>query len=338
MLQEVVLRKSFFPTETEITSIYFGGGTPSILENAELKSLLDSVHEHFQVSLNVEVTLETNPDDISERKLDAWKAIGVNRLSIGIQSFQDRELKLMNRAHNATEAIKAISLARRAGFKNITIDLIYGTPDSTLQDWEENLQAAIDVSPEHISAYLLTIEPKTALAYRINKTEVVLPEDELIEGQFTTMLRMLSDAGYDQYEISNFAKPGFASRHNSSYWEGKSYLGIGPSAHSFFSPVRSWNIANNAKYIRSLNAGKVPSEQEILTLTDIFNEYVMTGLRKASGISLDQLRELSPEANWRHILTKWEQQGALILVENRAKLTLKGKLISDTVISDLFIT
>ncbi len=278
LLKEIEWRKTYLDQET-IETIYFGGGTPSLLPDSALRDILDSVYHHFRISPNPEITLESNPDDMQPDRLQIWKDIGINRLSIGIQSFFAEDLTWMNRAHDARQAIQAVEQVRKTGFDHFSLDLIYGLPGLTDEKWEKNLQTAIASGAPHISCYALTVEPKTALfkMIRMKKTADVQPEQQV--SQFLSGIEILEAAGYEHYEISSFAKPGNRSRHNSSYWQAEKYLGLGPSAHSFDGRSRQWNISNNALYIKSVKSGELPFESEILQPGDMLNEYIMTSLR-----------------------------------------------------------
>lgn len=334
LLKETELRKDYLGDE-EVRTIYFGGGTPSLLTIADLKSLIDRIKTSFHVSENAEITLEANPDDIDEEKLLGWREIGVNRLSIGVQSFFEEDLQWMNRAHNAQQAIDCLQLAIKH-FDNITIDLIYGHPLLTNEKWKRNVERVIALNIPHISCYALTVEPKTPLQKLINekKKENVQPEKQA--EQFLLLMEWLEDAGFEHYEISNFAKPGFRSRHNSSYWQGKKYLGLGPSAHSFDGKSRQWNISNNKTYVDSIEKNLIPFEKEILSVIQILNEYIMTSLRTAEGLDLDKIPEAASHelraASKRLIDTE-----KLILKENKLVLTKEGKLFADGIAADLFV-
>ena len=334
LLKEIELRKNYLNTET-IETIYFGGGTPSLCTKSELQNLVAKIHSVFLVSSNAEVTLETNPDDITEENLIGWKEIGINRLSVGIQSFFEDDLKWMNRAHSAEQASQSIELAQQHGFTNISIDLIYGTPLLTNEKWKKNVDTAINYNIPHLSCYALTVEPKTPLQKMIalHKAEDVDPDKQ--SEQFLLLMQWLEDAGYVHYEISNFAKPGLQSRHNSSYWEGKNYLGIGPSAHSFNGSSRQWNTSNNKQYIESVSRGIVSFEKEVLTATQQLNEYIMTSLRTKKGLDLDKFEN----ANTIQILNTAERfinSGKIILRGNSLILTREGKLLADGIAAELF--
>ncbi len=292
---EIQLRKTAL-SEEQVETIYFGGGTPSLLSVSELKSLLTEIRQHYSVSATPEITLEINPDDVVLKKGDsaalfkAYKKTGINRLSIGIQSFFSEDLTAMNRAHNATEAIACLQEAMKH-FNNISIDLIYGIPDMSLERWKKNLQIAFDAGVSHISSYALTVEPKTALASFIKNGSYPALSDALAASHFEALVWGTEQHGFVQYEISNFGKPSYFSIHNTSYWLGKKYLGFGPSAHSYSKTHRSWNVSNNNLYVKSLEKGVLPSEKEQLTKNDRLNEYIMTGLRTVWGVSFQKIQE-----------------------------------------------
>ena len=338
ILAEIQIRKEEFINE-EVATIYFGGGTPSVLSSEEINKIIQVVYENYKVVENPEITLEANPDDLSEERILEIANSRVNRLSIGIQSFFEKDLKLMNRAHNAEEAKKSLSLATRH-FENISIDLIYGIPNTTNNEWRENIRTALSYNIPHISSYALTVEPKTALESFISKGIIDNVDDALAEEQFLILLEELEQANFIHYELSNFGKKGFFSQNNSAYWKGKKYIGIGPSAHSFNGKERSWNIANNSKYIKKIKEGKLPSELEILSKNDCYNEYVMTGLRTIWGVSLDKITQDFGEhyADYLHKQAKKHIEGDLLYIENKIlKTTKKGKFLSDGIASDLFL-
>jgi oxygen-independent coproporphyrinogen-3 oxidase len=341
LLKEIELVKpgsaySYLTTPDLIETVYFGGGTPSLLEIAELKAIVDAIKMSFRLADDAEITIETNPDDISEEKLAGWKKAGINRLSIGIQSFFDEDLAWMNRAHNAKQAVNSLQLAK-SYFDNITIDLIYGFPILTNEKWKENVERVIALNISHLSCYALTVEPKTPLQKLIshNKTESVDPDKQ--SEQFLLLMDWMKKAGYEHYEISNFAKPGCRSRHNSSYWSGEKYLGLGPSAHSYDGESRQWNIANNNIYMESIDKGILPFEKEILTPVQKINEYIMTSLRTIEGLDLDKIT-----AGTRHDLIvrskKYIELELMTDVKNHLVLSGKGKLFADGIAADLFFT
>jgi oxygen-independent coproporphyrinogen III oxidase len=336
IVKEAVLRKDFIKEPVE--TIYFGGGTPSLLPAEDVQLTLKKLKDLFTVSNDAEITLEANPDDITEEKLLAWKSVGINRLSIGIQSFFEEDLQWMNRAHNAQQAIESLHIATKY-FNNITIDLIYGTPTLTDEKWKQNVEKAIELNIPHLSCYALTVEPKTALdkMIRQNKKENVEPEKQA--RHFELLVQWTRRAGYEHYEISNFAKPGFRSKHNSSYWKGKPYLGLGPSAHSFNGDERQWNISNNALYLKSISNNVIPFEKEVLSQTQKLNEYIMTSLRTMEGLSLSHV-----SASWDKQTADAIKKDAAIFLEERTMtasgdhliLTAEGKLLADGIAAELF--
>ncbi len=323
------------PTDLlDINTVYIGGGTPSLLAVSEVALILNTLQECYTVAVNAEITLEANPDDITEEKLLGWRAAGINRLSIGIQSFFEEDLQWMHRAHDAKQAKSGLELAIQY-FENITIDLIYGTPGLTNEKWKRNVQVAIDYNIPHLSCYALTVEPKTPLDKLIRQHKRENVNTDVQSEQFLLLMDWLSDAGYEHYEISNFAKPRYRSWHNSSYWQGKPYIGIGPSAHSFDGLERKWNIANNQKYIDAINSNKLPSEKEVLTPVQKLNEYIMIALRTKEGLSLKELPELE-SAILRNAAQKYIRQKLMTDGEGVLKLTNEGKLYADGIAADLF--
>lgn len=339
--QEMEMRKAFFGARLPLTTLYFGGGTPSTLSIPELESLIQTAQSLFPYSSDPEITLEANPDDLPPSYLAGLKEIGVNRLSIGVQSFREGDLVLMNRSHRASQSIQAVKDAQAAGFENITIDLIYGIPGMSEEEWEAHVRQAVDLGVPHISAYALTVEPRTALNHQVEKGAVILPPDEAYATQFRALVRILTDAGFEHYELSNFAKPGFRSRHNGAYWEGEPYLGIGPSAHSFHTDQRNWNLRNNALYLRAIENGELPLDQaEMLSSLDRANERIMTGLRRAAGVNLiefekefgvDLMKE-NEAAIQSFISSGWIQE-----INTHLRLTTEGFLVSDHIIAELFL-
>ncbi|MCB9195624.1 MAG: radical SAM family heme chaperone HemW [Flavobacteriales bacterium] len=322
----------------EIETIYFGGGTPSILSEIQLKSIFNTVWSLFEVRADAEVTIEGNPDDLTETKLQELKALGVNRLSIGIQSFFDHHLQWMNRAHTAQESENCVRNAQKLGFENITVDLIYGIPMMTEGEWEQNVNKVLELGVPHISAYNLTVEKKTVLAHLVEKGKSADVDDEQGAANFQYLKEKLMENGFIQYEISNFGKEGYFSKHNTSYWMGKKYLGIGPSAHSFDGKVRRWNIANNPEYIRKVNSGEKFFEEEILTPKDIVNEHIMIGLRNQWGCSWEYLN--SAGLNLTQLKTEVVSKintGYLEKTEVGFKTTALGLLFADAIAADLFL-
>jgi oxygen-independent coproporphyrinogen III oxidase len=338
LAKEIALRKTEFADET-VETIYFGGGTPSILETADLRFLIDAVYKNYNVIENPEITVEANPDDLSEDRIIALSKIKVNRLSIGIQSFFEDDLKLMNRAHNSAEAQKCLEIATLY-FDNISIDLIYGVPGMSNEKWLQNIETALSFNVPHISSYALTVEPKTALSTFIQKGIIPQPDDEVAQEHFHLLVDTLEDYGFIHYELSNFGRENYFSKNNSSYWLGKKYLGIGPSAHSYDGVSRSWNVSNNTHYLKFIAENKLPSETETLTQTDRYNEYVMTGLRTIWGISLDRI-EMEFGKTYLDYLNqqaeKYIEDHLLFLDENVLRTTKSGKFLSDGIASDLFL-
>jgi oxygen-independent coproporphyrinogen III oxidase len=322
-----------------IETIYFGGGTPSLLTADEINSIIQKVNTHFTVAPDAEITLEANPDDISASKLDTWKQAGINRLSLGIQSFFEEDLRWMNRAHDAKQAIDSLELAITR-FPNITIDLIYGTPQLTNDKWKQNVEKAVSLNIPHLSCYALTVEPKTPLDKMIRQQQSPEIDTDKQSQQFLLLMQWMEEAGYEHYEISNFAKPGMRSRHNSSYWKSKNYYGFGPSAHSFDGKARWWNIANNNTYIQSIQNNLLPVEKEELTTTQKMNEYIMISLRTMEGLDLDKAQAIGPSHYIKeHLLSnskKFEERGLLEINGNTIRLTKEGKLMADGIAADLF--
>lgn len=325
-------------TET-IETIYFGGGTPSILQIADLKFLIDAVYRNYKVAENPEITVEANPDDLDEKTIVELANSPVNRLSIGIQSFFEDDLKLMNRAHNAEEAKKCLEIASQY-FDNISIDLIYGIPNMSNEKWEQNIEIALSFGVPHISSYALTVEPKTALHSFIKEGMIPQPDDEVAHEHFQILVDKLSANNFIHYELSNFGKDTFFSKNNSSYWLGKNYIGIGPSAHSYDGVNRGWNVSNNSLYIKSIQENKLPIEIETLTKTDRYNEYVMTGLRTIWGVSLERVEYEFGKAYLDYLnqqAAKFIEDHLLFIDENIMLTTKKGKFLCDGIASDLFL-
>jgi oxygen-independent coproporphyrinogen-3 oxidase len=338
LVKEIQMRKSEFENEI-VETIYFGGGTPSVLSDEELAFLIDAVYANFKVAENPEITLEANPDDLSDERIVELVGSRINRLSIGIQSFFENDLKMMNRAHNAEEAKKSLETATRY-FDNISIDLIYGIPGMTNEMWKQNIETALSFGIPHISSYALTVEPKTALKKLIQTGKVSEPKDEVAQEHFMILVEMLQQHGFIHYELSNFGKPDYFSKNNSAYWLGKKYIGIGPSAHSYDGISRSWNIANNPIYLKEIEAGKLPSEVEILTTNDRYNEYIMTGLRTIWGVSVNRIQKEFGEEVLQYLQKQSEKfitDGLLAVEKNILKTTPKGKFLADGIASDLFL-
>jgi oxygen-independent coproporphyrinogen III oxidase len=337
LANEIAMRKSEFENAI-VETIYFGGGTPSRLQISEIKLLIDTVYKHYKVATNPEITLEANPDDLSEDYLIELSKIGINRLSIGIQSFFEDDLQLMNRAHNSAEAKNCLEIATKY-FDNISIDLIYGIPGMSNEKWKQNIETAISFGINHISSYALTVEPKTALKKLIESGKIDNPEDEVAQEHFEILVEMLESNGFVHYELSNFGKENYFSKNNSAYWLGKKYIGIGPSAHSYNGISRSWNVSNNTVYLKFIQENKLPSETEILSKTDRYNEYIMTGLRTIWGVSLEKI-ENEFGIDYLDYLMKLAQKflddELLFTEKNILKPTQKGKFLSDGIASDLF--
>ena len=337
LLQEIKLQKSYLDGET-IETIYFGGGTPSLLSGEEINIIIDTITQIQTVAAGAEITLEANPDDLDNDKIKALRQTPVNRFSIGIQSFFDDDLTWMNRAHRSNEAESSVKRAQDAGFDNITVDLIYGYPLLTDQKWKANLEKVFELQAPHISTYSMTVEPRTALAAFIQKKKQPPMNEEQSAEQFMQLMDAMSSHGFEHYEISNFCKPGRYSRHNTNYWKGVKYLGIGPSAHSYNGETRQWNIANNSKYIQSISKGDIPAEKEILSEANRLNEYIMTSLRTMWGLDLNKLNTIAAGAS--DVLLKsaqnffdkeWVREESGIIY-----LTQKGKLYADHIASELF--
>jgi len=336
--KELALRKNEFE-HVKVETIYFGGGTPSVLNTEEIEAIIAAVYAHYRVSEQPEITLEANPDDLSEEKILQLAKSPINRLSIGIQSFFEEDLKLMNRAHNAEEAEKSLNFATRY-FDNISIDLIYGMPNMTNERWEQNIDKALSFNIPHISSYALTVEPKTALASFIEKGLIKPVDDEVAEQHFNILLDKMEAYGFINYEISNFGKPDYFSKNNTAYWLGKKYLGIGPSAHSYNGDIRAWNISNNKKYLKAIANSDLPIEEEILSKTDRYNEYVMVGLRTIWGVSLDRIQKDFGKKYHTYLLQQAEiylQEHLLFLENDMLFTTKKGKFLADGIAANLFM-
>ena len=339
MRKELLAEKDYLRGET-VETIYFGGGTPSILEISDLRLLISDLQKHYPVSGTAEITLEANPDDVSVEKVKAWKDAGINRLSIGIQSFFEEELRWMNRAHNAQQAKACIENSYAAGIDNLSIDLIYGSPLLTDEMWQQNINTAIGYNVKHLSCYALTVEEKTPLHKSISQHKTTDVDNDKHARQFLLLMQWLREAGYEHYEVSNFAKPGFRSRHNSSYWKGTPYLGIGPSAHSFNGSERRWNVANNNAYVKGMSGNQAQREVETLTKTQRLNETVMISLRTMEGIDLNKIENGFGEGERKRIendLKKYAGNGLVEMNDARAHLTDEGMLRADGIASDLFV-
>ena len=325
-------------TET-VDTIYFGGGTPSLLSIKELELIFLALHKKFSIKPHAEITLEANPDDITPEKLNQWKNTSINRLSVGIQSFVEAELQWMNRAHTAGDSLRCIDEIQAAGFNNFSVDLIYGSPLLSNDEWKKNVAIVIEKNIPHISCYALTVEPATAL-YKMNAQNKKAPVDaEKQAAQFLLLMQWMEAAGYQHYEISNFCKPGMQGKHNSSYWQGKKYYGFGPSAHSFDGEKRKWNIANNALYTQSIQKDIIPYEEETLTATQQLNEYIMTALRTMEGIDLGFVGQRFGKENSNKLQIasdKWKAGKKMEDFDSKLILTREGKLFADGIAADLF--
>lgn len=339
LCRELVLRKSYLPNNTPIESLYFGGGTPSILPTEEIRKIYQTVLENYDCQLK-EVTLEANPDDLEEEKLEAYLKLGINRLSIGIQSFNDEVLRFYNRSHHAAQSLAALEKARSAGFKTLTMDLIYGYPHADHSIWQQDLAKTLELAPDHISAYCLTIEPNTALGIWQKKGKFDAASEDFQAEQFEILQQTLAPAGYVQYEISNFARNNAFSLHNSNYWKGVPYLGIGPAAHSFDGQNRGFNVANNARYIKLLQNKQLPFQETKLSREDRINEYLLTSLRTIWGTKTGFLKE---HYDWdiltekKKIVSDFQAQGLIHLDGETITLSDRGKLLADYLASSLFI-
>jgi oxygen-independent coproporphyrinogen III oxidase len=336
--RELELRRDYLQGQT-IETIYFGGGTPSLLTQAELQLLLQTIKDLFIVSATAEISLEANPDDLKPEKLLELKAAGINRLSIGLQSFHEPHLRMMNRAHNATESLQCVKEAQAAGFDNITVDLIYGIPAPDHSIWLKDLETLFSLNVQHVSCYALTIEPDTALGRWSKKGKFTPSEDDFTAQQFETLLEQMAQHGFVQYEISNFCKPGYESKHNSNYWRGVHYLGVGPSAHSFNGHSRQYNVANNRKYTEAISQLIIPTEIEELTLGDQANDYLLTTLRTIWGCDLAHMRDnYSHDVQTSHnvYLQELQHKELATIKDNVLYLTDKGKLLADKITLELF--
>lgn len=335
--QEIRLRKQ--DAKVPVETIYFGGGTPSVLSPTQLRLLLDEVNSSFSVVADPEITLEANPDDLSPEYINDLQKLGFNRLSIGVQSFLDDELTLMNRAHNGIKALSSVEHAKKR-FDNVSIDLLFGNPNTTLGDWKRNLDYALQLEVPHISSYALTLEPKTALERFVDKGVVSLLDEGVVEAQFHHLVDTLTLAGYDHYELSSFGKPGYHSLNNTGYWQGKTYLGIGPSAHGFDGDKRYWNVSNNASYLKQIAKEELPQTIEKLSVVDRYNESIMIGLRASWGVSL-QAMENDLGLRYRQHLEKqakrFVDEGLLHIENNALKTTRKGAFLADGISADLFL-
>lgn len=336
---ELEIRKGYLNNKS-IETIYFGGGTPSILNRIEINRILKTILNNYKIKESVEITLECNPDDLDEQKLINLKEAGINRLSIGIQSFTEHDLTLMNRSHTKKQSENCLKLAKKIGFENISVDLIYGLPNQSLSDWEKNLQKLFAFNIPHFSAYALTIEDKTALKYLVEKKKINLPEEQVLLEQFNALMQLATEKKYIHYEISNFAKEDGISKHNSAYWKRKYYLGIGPSAHSYNGTTRSWNLSSNKKYIQNLLEEKTCVQQEKLSTKEQYNEYVFTSIRTIWGVNTTTIKTqfgIKCQAYFLKEVQKWEQQERIKRSKEIYTLTSSGKFIADSIAADLFM-
>ena len=324
----------------EINTVYFGGGTPSLIESESIASILKQANKYFKIAQDAEITLEANPDDINLLKAKNWKSMGINRFSLGIQSFADENLQWMNRAHNAVQSFAAIEIIRNAGFENFSIDLIYGTPGQSMEGWLKDIETTLKLNIPHLSCYALTVEEKTALQTLIQKGEKQeVNQDEQAE-RFNILMELTAEAGYHHYEISNLALPGFESKHNSSYWEGLSYIGFGPSAHSYDGEKRKWNIANNIKYVEAIAKHELPLEEETLSQNDKLNEYTMTSIRRSKGIEKNRLIQMGGEEKFfeiKKMIQPYLENNKVVEDEKGWRLTNQGKFFADGIAASLFI-
>lgn len=339
-LNQELISRAFELASEEINTIYLGGGTPSVLLIDELKAILNTIRQNYRVSPEAEITMEANPDDLSQAVLSAIREIGFNRLSMGVQSFSEADLKLMNRRHGVMQAIQSVKWAKTAGFSNISIDLIYGLPNQTLEEWERNVRIAVELDVQHISAYNLTYHEGTVFYDRLKKGILKELPDELSLQQFEMLISILKDAGFEHYEISNFCKPGLYSQHNSSYWKSKKYLGIGPSAHSFDLVTRRWNVSSVSGYLDGVENNKPYSETEILTEQDRYNDYIITGLRTIWGISEELIQtEFSADylVHFQKIKDKYLTSGHVSETSGKICLSPEGLFISDQIMADFMV-
>lgn len=336
--KELVDRKKYVKN-SRIKTIYFGGGTPSILTKQKIKTILNTIYDNYEVCEKPEITLEANPDDLNRKKIADFFSVGVNRLSIGIQSFKNEDLIFLNRTHSREDAISSIKMAQEIGYKNISIDLMYGLPKQSLKDWEDNLNLLFDLNIQHLSAYMLTLEKKTKLFEYVKKNKVKMIDDIIIINQYYSLLSIAKKNNFVQYEISSFAKNNIFSKHNTSYWQNKLFLGVGPSAHSFDYKSRRWNIASNKKYIEKVNNNNIFFEEEMLTISQQYNEYILTNLRTKWGIDINVIESsfgIKFASHSKKMIRKWNEKYIKKNNENII-LTDKGSVFADKIISDLFL-
>lgn len=336
-MQHEMKMQAAYLKEQEVDSVYFGGGTPSLLLEEELQALLETVRTITQIRTGAEITLEANPDDITEEGVRAWQRMGVNRLSIGIQSFREEDLRWMNRAHSVSDARACVELAKKAGINDLTVDLMYGLPGLSEQEWEAHIRQVIEMGVNHVSAYCLTVEERTVLNNWVQRGTIQPASEQQQAEQFIILTDTLTNHGFEHYEISNFAKPGYRAKHNSAYWKGKPYLGIGPSAHSFNGTSRQWNMRNNKAYIDCIKNGQQWFEEEVLSPHDVFNELILTGLRTSEGVELSALERIAPISDaFRKTVSDAIEQGWMQKSQTHLILTRDGRLQADRIASDLF--
>lgn len=339
IIKELVSRKNYLKSSS-VKTIYFGGGTPSILTKHDTNTILKTIYDNYKVCEKLEITLEANPDDLNRKKIADFFNIGVNRLSIGVQSFKDDDLIFLNRNHSRTDAIRSIKIAQEIGYKNISVDLMYGLPKQSLKDWEDNLNLLFDLNIQHLSAYMLTLEKKTKLFEYVKKNKVKMIDDLTIINQYYRLLSIAKKNNFVQYEISNFSKNNTLSKHNTSYWQNKLFLGVGPSAHSFDYKSRRWNIASNKKYIEKLNNNNIYFKEEVLTISQKFNEYILTNLRTKWGININTIKSRfggKYASHTKKMIQKWSEKNYIKENNETVILTDEGSVFADKIISDLFL-
>ena len=339
--QELIIRKDFFDPKETISSIYFGGGTPSVLSIKEIDEILGAVYSHYNVEKNAEITFECNPDDLTQDYLKELKFVGINRLSIGVQSFNDEYLKWMNRSHDASQSKKSIEYGAEAGFNNITLDLIYGLPQLSNKEWSANLNEALSLPVNHLSAYSLTMEENTPYIKLVNQGKYKKPSDDISSSHYQILVQQTTDLGWEHYEVSSFCKPGNYSKHNSSYWSGNKYIGVGPSAHSYDGNSRYWNVSDNKSYLECISTKKRYFESEELTVSNRVNEYLLTGLRTKWGVDLELLSnkyDYNVMSLFEKDIKYWISLNWLEMKDSNMKLTNKGMLFADHISSTLFLS
>ena len=339
IIKELVSRKNYLKS-SRVKTIYFGGGTPSILTKHDTNTILKTIYDNYKVCEKLEITLEANPDDLNRKKIADFFNIGVNRLSIGVQSFKDDDLIFLNRNHSRTDAIRSIKIAQEIGYKNISVDLMYGLPKQSLKDWEDNLNLLFDLNIQHLSAYMLTLEKKTKLFEYVKKNKVKMIDDLNIINQYYRLLSIAKKNNFVQYEISNFSKNNTLSKHNTSYWQNKLFLGVGPSAHSFDYKSRRWNIASNKKYIEKLNNNNIYFKEEVLTISQKFNEYILTNLRTKWGININTIKSRfggKYASHTKKMMQRWSEKNYIKENNEIVILTDEGSVFADKIISDLFL-